>query len=266
MRFHLSRKLLQFGAACVLLGLHAPASATPVKIAPLFRGYDACFLLKEVGGEMMSHFNAARCGVRLSPASTFKIFNSLVAIEMGVAADPGHVYRWDGTPHPGFPQWERDLDMETAFRESAVWYYQRLASEIGEAPMRRYLVETGYGNRDMSGGLTRFWLGSSLQVSPAEQLHFLDRLYRNDLPFSPRTMHLVRKMMIADSGEGWTLSGKTGTVGRDGRAVAGWYVGSIQSGGKRYVFATSIRGGARPWGPGAREITRDVLRELRLLD
>ncbi|MBD2012873.1 hypothetical protein H6F96_02440 [Microcoleus sp. FACHB-53] len=39
--------------------------------------------------------------------------------------------------------------------------------------------------------IDRFWLQGPLKITPKEQIEFLQRLYRNDLPFSQRTMNLV---------------------------------------------------------------------------
>src|SRR3989442_13362128 len=67
-------------------------------------------------------------------------------------------------------------------RNSVVWYFQRIAEKLGMARERDYLKRFDYGNADPSSGLTTFWLGQSLMISPDEQLRFLRRFYCRGLP------------------------------------------------------------------------------------
>lgn len=250
---------------CVVAACVSARSAPTVDFKSRFAGYQGCFVLRPVGGKPIVRYNPHVAAERLSPCSTFKVMNSLIGLETGVAKDQNHVYRWDGKKHPGHEEWDRDQTMASAFRLSAVWYYQRLAADIGAERMQRYLNRAGYGNRDISGGITKFWLASTLRISADELTAMLDRLYRDALPFSKRTMHITRSIMVLDRGKGWELSGKTGSGPvADGRRL-GWFVGSVRAGGKCYVFATNIRGGEGTNGYKARDITRSILREMGLL-
>lgn len=38
------------------------------------------------------------------------------------------------------------------------------------------------------GNLTRFWLEDDLKISALEQIEFLQKLYKNDLPFKKRNL------------------------------------------------------------------------------
>ena len=76
--------------------------------------------------------------------------------------------------------------------------------------MQTRLSRLGYGNADISSGLDSFWLGGSLRISPREQVALLARLARGEVPFSPEHVATLRRIMVLDQGEGWTLSGKTG--------------------------------------------------------
>ena len=69
------------------------------------------------------------------------------------------------------------------------WLYLSLihicvATGIGEERMQRGLDRIGYGNRDISGGLTRFWLQSSLKISPREQVGLLRALFNGCLLYT----------------------------------------------------------------------------------
>ena len=63
--------------------------------------------------------------------------------------------------------------------------------EIGEV-REKYLTRIQYGNADPSGGVDRFWLDGALRISAMEQVDFLRKLYRNELPFKVEHQRLVR--------------------------------------------------------------------------
>jgi beta-lactamase class D len=93
------------------------------------------------------------------PASTFKILNSLIALETGVVADESAVLTWDGIDRL-VADWNKDLTMKEAFKASAVWYYQVLARRLGYEKMQQWVNRVGYGNQKIGRkeDLDRFWL------------------------------------------------------------------------------------------------------------
>jgi beta-lactamase class D len=128
----------------------------------------------------------------------------------------------------------------------------------------------GYGNRDIGGGLDRFWLEGDLRITPLEQVELLRRLYAGELPFSARSQEIVRRVMRMEEGEGWSLSGKTGWAREfDGDAVQHtvWLVGWVEREGRPHFFATLIRSDQRdfPGRQAQQEITKGALRELGVL-
>jgi len=74
-------------------------------------------------------------------------------------------------------------------------------------------------NRDQtlstSGGIDHFWLGTSLKLSADEQVNFLHRLLRGQLPFSDRTIGILKEIMIVNKSDDAVLRGKTGMGGPD---------------------------------------------------
>jgi bla regulator protein blaR1 len=238
------------------------------RLGELAAGYDACFVLYDAREDRTLRVNEAECRRPLSPCSTFKIFNSLAGLQSGVLKDETTRFAWDHTPQP-IPAWEKDHTLATAVRDSVVWYFQRVAAGVGEKPMQGYLDAVGYGNRDLSGGLTRFWLGSSLKISPDEQVAFLRRLYRNHLPFDRRNVEIVQRVLVQEEKDGVVFSGKTGSCDAGGDQRVGWFVGRQASPTREYVFATRIVAADRgaPRGQGAdglhaREISRALLSSL----
>jgi len=83
----------------------------------------------------------------------------MIALEIGVASGPEFSLKWNGVIYP-IASWNRDQTMRSAFSDSVVWFYQEMASRIGPERMSDYVNRLDYGNGDVSGGITNFWLES----------------------------------------------------------------------------------------------------------
>jgi beta-lactamase class D len=247
-------------------GQPAPvAPATPVsevkpELGKYFQGLTGAFVLYDLSGQRTIRYNPERCAARFLPASTFKIMNSLIGLETGVIPDEDYVIKWDGTQYD-IPAWNQDHTLKTAIQNSVVWYYQELARRVGQERMQHYVDAAGYGNQDISGRIDTFWLEGGLRISAEEQVGFLKRLYENDLPFSQRSMDIVKDILVLEKTGSYQLSGKTGSVQRVAPHV-GWFVGYLEGGGKVYIFATNVEDGD---GNQAQEITHSILQGLGLL-
>jgi len=206
----------------VLLGAGAATptpvvAQVPVEEVPTARqaidatGFTGSVLVHDLATNSYRAGHAERVNRRLIPASTFKILNSLIALETGVVTDAGTVIKWDGVVRDR-TELNRDRDLQTAFRLSAVPHFQELARRIGAERMQRFVDAVGYGNRDISGGIDQFWLTGGLRVSLREQVEFLSRLHPGDLPFSAETMATVKAMMVADQTAEYLIRAKTGSV------------------------------------------------------
>ncbi|PWU03766.1 MAG: class D beta-lactamase [Candidatus Melainabacteria bacterium] len=230
----------------------------------IFGAYQACFLLLDTTREQYFRYNPEFCGKRMSPCSTFKIFNSLVGLETGVIENENSSMKWDGTEHSIGP-WNRDHTLQSAITNSVVWYFQRLASTVGEKRMKEYISKAHFGNEDISGGITQFWLGSTLKISADEQVTFLKALVGDKLPFSKRSMAIVRGLLRLDQTQKGTLYGKTGSDGDNGKFTLGWFVGYVVQPERIYVFATNIQANDDAGGRKARELTEKILAEAGLI-
>ena len=180
-------------------------------------------MLRDNNHESIHYYNKERCLQRFTPASTFKIFNSLAALETAVAPDDQLVIKWDGVAR-SHPEWNKDMDMREAFKVSNVGYYQEIARRIGQNKLQHYLDTVKYGNAKIGGAVDMFWLDNSLQISADEQTGFVKKLYFAELPFSERTQRIVKTMMLQEQTPAYNLYYKTGT-GQVGDKYIYWIVG-----------------------------------------
>ena len=259
----------------------APASASPstpsseqADLSRFFTNAEGTFVLLDGQTGRTVRHNPERARQRFIPASTFKIPNSLIALETNVASGPEFPLPWDPEVAPPQPwwrdSWKRDQTLRTAFRESVVWYYQELARRIGPERMQTYVQRFGYGNRDLSGGIDQFWLRGGLRISPDEQVEFLRRFFHGELGVSPRSTQIVKDILLVEQTPEYKLSGKSGTTmvdGHEDRELA-WFVGYVERGNQVHFYALNMEGDSvgEDWPPGKRVgLTREILRELRVL-
>lgn len=269
MRLAVSLSLLVFlfGGACASDDADDQATAGAALPAvlpthPAFGAFTGTLVLEEVGGSVFT-INPARAKERFAPCSTYKIPNTLIGLETGVIPDADFVVPWDGVKRWN-EAWNKDVDLRTAIRVSSLPFYQEVARRIGIEAMQRHVDAIGYGNRDLSGGLTEFWLGSSLTISAEEQVDFLKRLHAAQLPFSERSRAIVLDVITQRRDDTLTYRGKTGSSGDGTDRDLGWWVGSIERDRRLYVFAANMSGkGAR--GPLARTAVERILTERGLL-
>lgn len=227
-------------------------------------GHDGCFVLYNLKQDSYLKYNSKRCAERFIPASTFKIFNSLVGLETGVVKNEFEVFKWDSVMR-FYDKWNQDMDMENAFKYSAVWYYQELARRIGHEKMKKYIMDNHYGNEDISGGIDLFWLDGGIRISADEQIEILKKLYNNKLDFSQRTLDIVKRIMIYDQTKEYTIRAKTGWAVRVKDQV-GWFIGYVEKGSDVYFFATNLQSKEPEEGFVSRkEITLKILKELKIL-
>lgn len=234
------------------------------KIADFSKNFEVhnvngCFVLYDLEKDELTISNPERCRTGFLPASTFKIFNSLVALETGVAIGKNFLIKWDGTDH-GSAGWNRDHTLESAFKASAYWYYQELARRIGEEQMQFWLNQSEYGNKNLGGGIDQFWLRGELRIEPIAQAQFLARLVKETLPFSKANQQIVKEMMIEKETGGYLFGAKTGWAILPDKTNIGWLVGFILKDGKWYTFATNIE--SKTELPGFQQIRRDITYEI----
>jgi len=222
-------------------------------------------LVKEFEAEGAT--DVERCQRAFIPVSTFKIPNSMIALETGVVEGPDTIMKWDHKQY-WVDAWNQDLKFRDAFRVSCVPCYQAIARQVGDKVEQEWVTKLDYGNHDTSGGVDRFWLWGGLRISPLGQIDFLRRFDGNKLPISERTADIVRDIMTLDVTEKYVLRAKTGSTAPPQEPLElGWFVGWLELGERRVFFATLLDGHRSDVDPlpARRRVTERVLKDRGLM-
>jgi len=205
--------------------IHSQA-ADSAGLAEMLKTYNGVMVIYNQVNDKYIKFNSGRCDQRFMPASTFKIPNSLIGLETGVIADSNYVIKWNGKP--GFiKEWDRDHTLKSAIYYSVVWYYQELARRVGRNKMQYWLNKINYGNNIIGDKVDYFWLDNSLKISANEQVEFLKKLYRGNLPFSKRSLDITKSILPEEDFKNAVLKYKTGTGKYEDSHYIAWLVGYV---------------------------------------
>lgn len=228
-------------------------------------GVNGSIIIYDLDRDSYYQHNPNRNNTAFLPASTYKIPNSLIALETGVIKDDVAILTWDGNDFSN-QNWNQDLNLRLAFKYSAVWFYQVLARRIGHQRMQDFVNQIEYGNQNIGGkeNLDNFWLSGELTITPQQQVDFLRRLYQNDLPFSQQTIDLVKDIMIVEQTPDYVLRAKTGWAASVTPQL-GWYVGYLEQNNNVYFFATNLDIVTENDLAARLEVTRLCLQDLGLV-
>ena len=243
------RNILGLLAAVAALPCRAVANIAPMgesideNLAKRFadEGTEGTFVAYNPERYQITASDKVRSGEAKLPASTFKIPNSIIALETGVVADPDKdIFKWDGVKR-SVEACNRDHTMRSAIAVSAVPVYQDIARRIGAERMQTYVNLLEYGNRNIGGGIDQFWLTGDLRITPVQQIDFLERLRRGGLAVSKRSQDIVRDILSVAKAENASIRYKTGLLGAEiGKPSLGWVVGWTERGDDRTVFAMNM--------------------------
>lgn len=234
-----------------------------IDVSEYFNGYEGSFVLYDLNRDQWSIYNEELASVRISPDSTYKIYDALFALEEGIITPDASLLAWNETAYP-FESWNQDQTLSSALSASVNWYFQELDRQMGIDVIRSHIREIGYGNEDISGGPDSYWLESSLKISPVEQVELLTDMYRNTFDFAPENIQAVKNSLRLDTSPSGTLYGKTGTGQVDGQNVNGWFVGFTETADNTYFFAVNIRAENNASGSEAAEIALNILDEMNI--
>ncbi|MBS0289548.1 MAG: class D beta-lactamase [Proteobacteria bacterium] len=237
-----------------------------------------CFIAKE-NGQIVKQIG--NCEQRHSPCSTFKVPLAVIGFETNILTSPyeptfyfteeikkvlAPYYAPDKYPMMLF--FERNHTPATWMQYSVIWYSQEITKKLGMEKLKVNLKKLNYGNQDISGnpgkndGLLSSWIYSSLQISPLEQVNFIEKLSNRTLPFSKSAQENTVKIIVLENiWDNWRLYGKTGG-GMDG----GWFIGWVEKDQRRIQFAQYIEPQKSLISGGrlAKELAKDNLISLML--
>ncbi len=199
---------------------------------------DGCFVICDFKADKKLTYNSARLDSTFLPASTFKIINSMIALETGVIKDENEIITWDGKKR-FVKEWNQDYNLKSGIKYSVVWFYQELARRIGKEKMQYWVNAAKYGNQNIGGKIDYFWLNGDIRISPNQQIDFLQKLYLNELPFSKKNQEIVKNIMIVDKTPDYSIHAKTGWAMRINKQI-GWYIGYFEKEDNVYFFTINM--------------------------
>jgi len=251
-------RLISVSVMLALLG----ACQSQVDLGELFaeHGLEGTLVIENLDGSIQYIHNPARASQRFRPASTFKIPNTLIALDEEVIHDEREIIPWDSVER-FIPAWNADQSLETAFPISCVWFYQELARRVGVEAYQRQLDRLAYGNCQPGPQVDTFWLEGDLAISAMEQIAFLKDLHHAKLPYDPAQLDVLKRIMVIDERKGYTLRGKTGWTHR-GEGYIGWFVGYLAQPNETWFFALNYDATEFDQAAYRQEIVLDALKRL----
>ena len=234
-----------------------------VDLSTYFGEYEGSFVLYDLENDTWSIHDMEHATLRVAPNSTYKIYDALFGLEEGVITPENTFIAWDGKNYP-FDTWNTDQTLQSAMSNSVNWYFQSLNEQLGVPSVNKYIQQIKYGNENMSGNFSSYWMESSLKISPIEQIELLTKLQNNSFGFAPENVNAVKDAIFLSSSDAGTFYGKTGTGRVDGQDVNGWFIGYIETADNTYFFATNIGADNDATGGKATEITMSILSDMNI--
>ena len=234
-----------------------------VDLSTYFGEFDGSFVLYDLGNDAWSIHDIDHATQRVAPNSTYKIYAALFGLEDGVITPDNTFITWDGKNYP-FDTWNTDQTLQSAMSNSVNWYFQSLNEQLGSPSVNKYIQQIKYGNENMSGDFSSYWMESSLKISPIEQVELLTMLQNNSFSFAPENINAVKDSICISSSDAGSFYGKTGTGRVNGQDVNGWFIGYIETADNTYIFATNIGADNGATGGNATEITMSILSDMNI--
>ena len=239
------------------------ANISYVDLSSYFGEFEGSFVLYDLRNDAWSIHDIDHATLRVAPNSTYKIYTALFGLEDGVITPENTFIAWDGKNYP-FDTWNTDQTLPSAMRNSVNWYFQSLNEQLGAPSVNEYIQQLKYGNENMSGDFSSYWMESSLKISPIEQVELLTKLQNNSFGFAPENINAVKDALCLSSSDAGTFYGKTGTGRVDGQDVNGWFIGYIETADNTYFFAANIGADSDATGGSAAEIAMSILSDMNI--
>lgn len=250
-------------------------TTTIVDYSSYFKGINGTAIFYTPENNHYTVYNQSLSEKRSSPCSTFKIFSTYVALDNKTIDANNSLRKWNGTIY-WYDAWNKDIDLDTAFKTSCVWYYRQVIDEIGQHTMQKYIDKFDYGNKDISDwdgktnldddprDLKGFWLETSLKISPLEQVQLLNRLFSANE--NPMALAKLKELMLVyeDNNTGLKIYGKTGYGVVNGENTDAWFTGFYEINNQRTYYSVRLDDPKNPQALSstAKEIAINIIKNL----
>lgn len=226
-----------------------------------FNGINGCAIFFSTEENRYNIYKKELIDEQISPYSTFKIISSLMSLSQNVTNSADSKLGYDGKVY-WREEWNKDITFEEAFKESCVWYYEKIMDSLDKEYVQKTLTDLGYGNRDISAwnesGHNTYWISSSLKISPMEQVKVLETIFEGKSSFDYNDINLVKNFMLVESNENYSVYGKTGSA----KDTNSWFTGFIEKNDKRTYFAVRINDESQKLaGSVAKSIALDIIKK-----
>ena len=238
-----------------------------VDYSDYFQGISGCAVMYDESSDTYFLYGKEKCEKQVSPLSTFKIISALAGLENNVLENQTSTMEYSGVKYP-IDTWNSNLTLKEAFETSCVWYFRQVVDMVGQENIHAMLKEIQYGNCDISEWngsetnplpeLNGFWLDSSLEISPKQQVVALNYIFGSDNNFNADSLEELKSIMYIAELDNGCLYGKTGS-GADGKA---WFVGFMEKDDNKIYFAIyldDIQNKEAVSGNKAKEIAISIL-------
>lgn len=234
------------------------------------------FVMFDAAGDTMFIWNDERAKQQFAPSSTFRIANTLLALDTGIVksldeAIPYHSkqyrtnesappYFYGGRPKRNDP-WNRKMELRKAMRVPNTSIFRGLARQIGIERMRDGMTKLAYGNMEVGNQIDRFWRDGTLRISAIEQAEFLANLAQGKLPVTKSALQKTRELTLSEKTETYQLYSKSGLLITT-ESTLGWWVGWIERENNVFSFALNIDMTGSPPAQAPIPIGRECLKAL----
>ena len=229
------------------------------------KGLNGTFVVYDLKNDKIDYYNLDRANERFYPASSFKIFNTLIGLENGIVKNVDEMfYYYDGSK-VSFDSWAKDSNLRYAIKVSQVPAHKKLAREVGKERMQEGLNKLNYGNKEIGSEIDKFWLEGPLKISAMEQVKLLNLLSQSKLPFKLENQEQVKDITILEKKDDFILHGKTGWATDNIVVPIGWFVGWIETSDNIYSFAINLDISDSKFLPKREEIVREYFKNINVI-
>lgn len=242
---------------------------TEVDLSPYFKGINGTAVFYQPASGQYKIHNLSQSSRRASPCSTFKIISSYLALSENLITEENSSIKWNKTRYH-MSDWNKDMTIKEAFKVSCVWYFRRLIDRLPQAKVQTTLNKLEYGNKDISDWkgdlntnanrpeLKGFWIESSLQISPMEQVRALEKIFS-----SPSSVTTTLKDLMQTTETPVKIYGKTGLGIKNNMVHTAWFVGFYEQDNHPVYFAIRLYDAQNPL-PDYRHLASQYAKQIAI--